>query len=80
MISITAVTRIYEGWAHKTYDNTKENSETLHSLPTDKTTFVLAEITRKTVCSYVLIQNEHSKFLISETRPGNLLLENMVNF
>ena len=36
----------------------------------------MTEKTRKPVCSYVLIQTEHKKLLIFETRPGNSFLEN----
>ena len=67
---------IYEGPANKTYDNTTDNHETFYSLTTEDITFVLAEKTRKPVCSYVLIQTEHPKLLIFETRPGNSFLEN----
>ena len=52
---------IYEGPANKIYDNTTDNSETFYSLTTEDITFVLAEKTRKPVCSYVLIQTEHPK-------------------
>ena len=67
---------IYEGQVNKTYENTTDNSETFYSLTTEDITFVLAEKTRKPVCSYVLIQTEHQKLLIFETRPGNSFLEN----
>ena len=67
---------IYEGLANNTYDNTTENSETLYFLTTDEITFVLAEKIRKPVCIYVLIQTEHQKLLIFQTRPGNPFLEN----
>ena len=53
-----------------------DNSETFYSLTTEDITFVLAERTRKPVCSHVLIQTEHPKLLIFETRPGNSFLEN----
>ena len=58
---------IYEGPPNKTHDNTTDNSEALYSLTTEDITFVLAEKTRKPVCSYVLIQTEHPKLLIFET-------------
>ena len=67
---------IYKGPANKRYDNTTGDSETFYSLTTEDITFVLAEKTRKPVCSYVLIQTEHPKLLIFETRPGNSFLEN----
>ena len=67
---------IYEGPENKTFGNTSDNSETLYLLTTEGITFVLAEKTRKPVCSYVLIQIEHPKLLIFETRPGNSFLEN----
>ena len=66
---------IYEGPANKIYDNTTDKSETFYSITTEAITFVLAEKTRKQVCSYVSIQTEHPKFLIFETRPGNSFLE-----
>ena len=62
---------IYKGVANKTHDNTTDNSETLHSLTIKNIIFVLAEMTRRFVCSYLLIQTEHTKLLILETRPGN---------
>ena len=67
---------INEGPANKTYDNTTDNPETLYSLTAEEITFVLAGKTRKPVFSYVLIQTEHPKLLIFETRPGNLFLGN----
>ena len=60
-------TVIYERPANKTYDSTTENSETLYSLTTEDITFVMAEKTIKLVCSYILIQPEHPKLLISFT-------------
>ena len=53
-----------------------DNSETLYSLTAEDINLVLAEKTRKPVCSYVLIQTEHPKLLILVTRPGNSFLEN----
>ena len=53
----------------------KDSSETLYSLTTEDITFVLAEQTRKPVCSYVLIRTENPKLLIFETRLGNSFLE-----
>ena len=67
---------IYEGLANKTYDNTTDNYETLYPLTTENITFVLAEKTRKPVCSYVLIQTEHPKLLILKTRPVISYLRN----
>ena len=43
---------------------------------TEDITFVLSEKARKPVCSYVLIQTEHQKLFIFETRPGTLFFEN----
>ena len=55
---------ICERPANKTYDNMTDNSETFYSLMTEEITSVLAEKTRKPVCSYVLIQTEYRKLLI----------------
>ena len=55
---------IYEGPTNKIHGNTTDNSETLCALTTEDITFVLAEKTRKPVCSYILIQTEHLKLLI----------------
>ena len=67
---------IYGGPVNKKHDNKTDNSETLYSLTTEDITFVLAEKTRKPVSSYVLIQTEHPKLLIFETRPGKSFLKN----
>ena len=67
---------IYEEPANKTYDNTTDNSETFYSVTTKNITFVLAEKTRKPLCGCGLIQTEHPKLFIFETRPGSSFLEN----
>ena len=50
--------------------------KTFYSSTDKDITFVLDRETRNPVCSYVLIQTEHPKLLIFETRPGNSFLEN----
>ena len=39
---------IYEGPGNETYENTRDNSQTLYSLTTDDITFLLAEKNKET--------------------------------
>lgn len=58
---------LYEGIAHKL---TQPKSPTIYTVTTRDTTFALAETSETNICGYKVMQTEHPKLLILETKKG----------
>jgi len=66
---------LYQGYADKIIDKTKESSQIVYSLTAQNTVFALTSVNKFTRCGYILTRTEHPKLMIFETTPGDAIFQ-----